>query len=188
MKFVSVALLSALVLPGAALADTYEMDTSHTHAGFKISHLGFSETYGNFRDVTGTLKLNADKPEDAKLNVTIKTASIDSGFDARDEHLRKDDFLNVEKFPTMTFTSTKVERTSDTTADVMGDLTLLGVTKPLTLKVTLNKIGENPMNKKATAGFSATGSLKRSDFGLTTYLPAIGDEVTLLISSEFIRK
>jgi len=188
MKFASFALLSALVLPAAAFADSYEMDTSHTHAGFKISHLGFSETYGNFEDVTGTLELDADKPEEAKLSVTIQTASLDSGFDARDEHLKGKDFLNVAEFPTMTFTSTKVVRTGEATADVTGDLTLHGVTKPLTLQVTLNKLGENPMNKKTIAGFNATGTLKRSDFGISTYLPAIGDEVTLLLSSEFVRK
>lgn len=188
MKFVSLAFLSALVLPGFAFADSYELDASHTHVGFKISHLGFSETYGNFEDVSGTLELNADKPEDAKLSVTVKTASLDTGFDARDEHVEGKDFLNVGAFPTMTFTSTKVVRTGENTADVTGDLTLHGVTKPLTLKVTLNKLGENPMNKKTIAGFNATGSLKRSDFGITTYLPAIGDEVTLMISSEAIRK
>ena len=189
MKFSTLMFAAAFVAsPVTAFADSYALDPSHTHVGFKISHLGFSETYGNFEDVEGTLELDDKKPEDAKLEVTVKTKSLDSGFDARDEHVEGKDFLNVEEFPTMSFKSTKVTRTGEATADVTGDLTLHGVTKPLTLKVTLNKLGENPMSKKDIAGFSATGMLKRSDYGITTYLPAIGDEVTLMISSEAGRK
>jgi len=189
MKLIPFAFAAAVVaLPAATLADSYVLDPTHTHVGFKISHLGFSETYGNFEDVAGTLELDDKKPEEAKLEVTVQTESLDSGYDPRDEHVTGKDFLDVEKFPTMTFKSTKVTRTGDTTADVTGDLTLHGITKPLTLKVTLNKLGENPMSKKVLAGFSATGTLKRSDYGITTYLPAIGDEVTLLISSEAVRK
>jgi polyisoprenoid-binding protein YceI len=189
MKLATFTFTAAVIaLPATALAETYVLDATHTHVGFSISHLGFSDTYGNFEDVAGTLELDEKKPEEARLEVTVQTKSLDSGHGPRDEHVTGKDFLSVEKFPTMIFKSTKITRTGDTTADVTGDLTLHGVTKPLTLKVTLNKLGENPMSKKVMAGFSATGTLKRSDLGITTYLPAIGDDVTLMISSEAVRR
>jgi polyisoprenoid-binding protein YceI len=186
---IALASFAALSLSSLAHADEYEIDGTHTHVGFTISHLGFSETYGVFKNVSGTLTLDEAKPAASKIDVTIQTASLDTANDARDEHVKGKDFLDVAKYPTMTFKSTKVVVTGKDTATVTGNLTLHGVTKPVGLIVKLNKAGPSPMDKtRQVAGFSAIGKLKRSDFGITTYVPAIGDEVTLAISTEAVRK
>ena len=125
-----------------------------------------------------------DDPANSRIEVTIETASVDTFFAKRDEHLRSADFFNVAEHPTMTFKSTKVERTGENTARMVGDLTLLGVTKPVALDVTLNAFKENPINNKMTAGFTATGSIKRSEFGMKAYVPAVGDTVALRIDME----
>lgn len=191
MRPLAIALISAaaLTLSSLAHAAEYEIDATHTHVGFTISHMGFSETYGVFKNVAGTLTLDEEKPEDSKVDITIHTDSLDTANDARDEHVKGKDFLDVANFPTMTFKSTKVDVTGKDTATVTGDLTLHGVTRPVGLIVKLNKVGPSPMDKsRHVAGFSAIGKLKRSDFGITTYVPAIGDEVTLAISTEAVRK
>ncbi|MCE9649169.1 MAG: YceI family protein [Parvibaculum sp.] len=185
----ALAFVSALALYSLAHADEYVIDGAHTHVGFTISHLGFSETYGVFKNVSGTLTLDEKAPEASKIDVTIQTASLDTADDARDEHVKGKDFLDVATYPTMTFKSTKVDVTGKDMATVTGDLTLHGVTKPVGLIVKLNKAGPSPMDKsRQVAGFSAIGKLKRSDFGITTYPPAIGDEVTLAISTEAVKK
>jgi polyisoprenoid-binding protein YceI len=180
----------ALAFPAVArAADTYEIDTAHTHVGFQTSHFGYSETYGVFKNVAGTLTLDEAKPEASKVDVTIDVASIDTANEKRDEHLKGKDFFDVAQYPTMSFKSTKVEVTGKDTANVTGDLTLHGVTKPVGLVVKLNKAAESPMRKGTfVAGFSALGKLKRSDFGIKTYVPMIGDEVTIAISTEAVRK
>ncbi len=191
MRPLAIALISAAALTFSSLAqaDEYQIDATHTHVGFTISHFGFSETYGVFKNVAGTLTLDENKPEASKVDITIQTASLDTANDARDEHVKGKDFLDVANYPTMTFKSTKVDVTGKDTATVTGDLTLHGVTKPVGLIVKLNKAGPSPMDKsRQVAGFSAIGKLKRSDFGITTYVPAIGDEVTLAISTEAVRK
>lgn len=188
----SLALAAALAftLPAAAqAADTYQIDAAHTHVGFTISHLGFSETYGVFKNVSGTLTLDQAKPQASKVDVTIDVASIDTASEGRDEHLKGPDFFDIAKYPAMTFKSTKVKVTGKDTATVTGDLTLHGVTKPVGLVVKFNKAGESPIAKgRYVAGFSALGKLKRSDFGIKTYLPLIGDEVTIAISTEAVRQ
>ena len=187
MKWFAAALAAFLLAAGAspALADPYVIDASHTHVGFKVSHLGFSETYGTFNNVAGTIDLDQDNPEKSSVDVDIKTASIDTNHEKRDEHLRGPDFFDVGKYPDITFKSTKVERTGDKTAKVTGDLTMHGVTKPVTLDVTLLAAGPYPMDKSVTAaGFNATATLKRSDFGMTAYVPMISDEVVITISTE----
>ncbi len=189
MRYPALAILSAMVFSAPALADTYEIDASHTHVGFQVSHLGFSETYGVFKNVSGTLSLDEAKPEASTVDVTIDVASIDSGDEKRDEHLKGADFFDVAQFPTMTFKSTKVELTGKDAANVTGDLTLHGVTRSVGLVVKLNKVGESPVAKgRYVAGFSALGMLKRSDFGIKTYVPLISDEVTIAISTETVRK
>lgn len=120
----------------------------------------------------------------SKVDVTIKTASIEMDDQKWNDHLKNADFFNVEQYPEMTFKSTNVEVTGENTANVTGDLTLLGVTKPVTLNVTHNKTGAHPMNGKSGIGFSATGTLKRSDFGMNYGLPAVGDDVELRIEVE----
>lgn len=170
-------------------ANTYEIDTSHTYLGFAIDHLGFSTTYGRFTDVSGTITFNEESPEASSVEVRIVPASLYTGHEERDKHVRGKDFLNVEEFPEMSFKSTAIERTGEKTGKITGDLTLHGVTKPVTLDAAFTKMGDYPMQEGVKAiGFDATGSLKRSDFGIETYLPAIGDEVTITISLEAMQK
>lgn len=182
---VSGLMLAALLLSAAtpAHAESYKLDASHTAVTFHINHFGFSNPSGKFMNVDGMLDLDEKNPAASKVSVTIPIGMMDTGVSKLDEHLKTDQFFDVAKFPNATFASTKVTVTGKDTADVVGDLTLHGVTKPVTLKVKLNKLGENMMKVK-TAGFSATASLKRTDFGMNTYVPMLGDDVTLDIESE----
>jgi polyisoprenoid-binding protein YceI len=182
--FPLLALSLLAVSPAQAALQKYNYDTAHTQVHFKISHLGFSFSHGRFLDFTGYFMFDPEKPETSSAEMVINTASIFMGTEAWDKHLKNADFFNVEKFPTMIFKSSKVERTGDKTANLTGDLTILGVTKPVTLAVTFNGAGEHPMSKKAAAGFTATGTLKRSDFGMTYGIPNVGDDVSLMIEVE----
>ncbi|GAA6155262.1 YceI family protein [Pyruvatibacter sp. HU-CL02332] len=171
----------------AAESGTFAIDESHVHAAFKVSHLGFSETIGGFDKISGSFTLDAENLSASSVSVTIDTASVDSGWDARDEHLRGDDFFKVEEFPDMTFASTSVEPTGDTTAKVTGDLTMLGQTHPVTLDVTFNQAGKHPFSGKYVAGFSATGTLDRTQWGMEYGVPAIGKDIDLMIQAEGVR-
>lgn len=170
-------------------AATYQIDTSHTYLGFSINHLGFSTTYGRFTDVSGTITFDAETPEASAVDVKIVPASLYTGHEARDEHVRGKDFLNVAEFPDMSFKSTAIERTGEKTGKITGDLTLHGVTKPVTLDATFTQMGDYPMQEGVTAiGFDATGSLKRSDYGIETFIPGVSDEVTITISLEAMQQ
>ena len=182
------AALAFLATPVLA-ADTYQIDTSHTYLGFEINHLGFSTTYGRFTDVSGTIDLDEENPEASSVDVTIVPASIYTGDEKRDEHLRGEDFFNVAEFPDMSFKSTSIEKTGEDTGKITGDLTMHGVTKPVTLDTTFTKKGDYPMQEGMKAvGFNATTGLKRSDFGIDKYVPMVGDEVTITISLEAQRQ
>jgi len=180
-------LLVALTLfsPFAILAqpETYTFDPMHTSVLWHISHLGFSNPSGKWQ-ASGTLVLDQNKLQDSKVNATINTADIVTGIPKLDEHLKKELFFDVARFPTATFVSNKIQMTGKNTAKVYGMLTLRGVSKPIVLNVTLNKIGMSPVSNKQTAGFSATTELKRSDFGMTTLLPDLGDDVKINIEAE----
>jgi len=171
----------------AAESGTFAIDESHVHAAFRVSHLGFSDTIGGFDKVSGSFTIDAENLSASTVSVTIDTASIDSGWDDRDAHLRGDDFFKVEEFPEMTFSSTSVEPTGDTTATVIGDLTMLGQTHPVTLDVTFNQAGAHPFSGKYVAGFSATGTLDRTQWGMEYGVPAIGKDISLMIEAEGIR-
>jgi len=178
--------VSALALSFAAplqAAETYTLDPAHTEIGYRINHFGFSSPSGKFASVTGTLTLDEQKPEASKVTATITIANLFTGIEKLNTHLLSKDFFDATQFPTATFTSTKVDVTGKDTAKVTGDLTLHGVTKSITLDVTLNKLGENMMHKK-TAGFTAMTILRRSDFGISAYVPNLADEVQIHIESE----
>lgn len=166
------------------LSGDYRFEPSHSKVTWSVKHLGFSTYSGQFPRVTGTLKLDAADVTRSVLDVTIDTTAVGTLDKALDDHLKTADFLDVAKFPTATFKSTAIKRTGDRTADITGDLTLHGVTKPVVVKATFNQAGPNPMNKIYSVGFDATATIKRSDFGITTYVPAVGDEVTLVIGAE----
>lgn len=168
----------------ASISGTYNLDASHTHVSWTVEHMGYSHFNGKFANATGTVTLDEAHPENSKLNVTVNTSDIVTGVPKLDEHLKGDQFFNIAKFPTATFVSDKVEPTGKDTAKVTGTLTLLGVSKPVTLDVKLNKAGEHPMMKKNWVGFDASTTLKRSDWGLSYGIPMVSDEVKLEIEAE----
>lgn len=179
-----------LLLPSTAQAapDKFAFDPLHTQVMFSVDHLGFSKSHGKFEKFAGGFTFDEKAPEKSSVDVSIDAASIVMGSVEWDNHIRNADFLNIEKFPVMTFKSTKIEKTGDNTGKITGDFTLLGVTAPVTLDVTFNKAGIHPYSKKYVAGFSATGVIKRSDFGMTYGLPGIGDDVAVNIQVEGIRE
>lgn len=189
MKLIHALIVSTALFAGAAHAEPQEFtfDKSHTNIFWGVSHAGFSNFIGEFRAFDGTLMLDEREPEKSSLEVTIDTASARSDNDMLDGKLKGGDFFNTEKFPDATFKSTKITKTGDKTAKIDGNLTLLGVTKPVTLDVTLHKIGLDKWQNKHKAGFSATTTIKRSDFGMNYLIPDVGDEVTITIETEVMR-
>jgi polyisoprenoid-binding protein YceI len=192
MKKLLPLLFAALVFvtASAQAADTpkFTYDPAHTQVMFSVSHLGFSFSHGRFTKFMGGFSFDENQPEQSAADMTIETGSLVMDSAEWEQHLKGADFFNTEKFPTMTFKTTKVEKTGDKTAKVTGDFTLLGVTKPITLDVTFNNAGIHPYSKSYVAGFSATGTIKRSDFGMSYGLPGVGDDVSLNIQVEGTRQ
>lgn len=178
----------AITDPAAVQAGAYTLETSHARVLFATSHMGFSTWYGDFTGATGTLSLDPKNIAAAKLEVTIPTASVTTTNAKLDEELKSPAWFDAAQYPTITFKSTKVTPTGPNTAQVTGDLTFHGVTRPVTLDATFKASGVNPMNKAYTVGFEVKGALKRSDFGVKTYVPLIGDDVDLTISAPFEKK
>jgi polyisoprenoid-binding protein YceI len=182
----SLFVVSAFALMASApafAADTFKLEPTHTSVTFQYTHFGFSHPTGKFMNAVGTVTLDEATPANSSVEVSFAIDGVNTGVPALDEHLKGADFFDAAKFPTAIFKSTKVEPTSATTAKVTGDLTIHGVTKPVTLDVTLNKKGPNMM-KKETAGFTAKGTINRSDFGISTYVPAVSDQIDLYIEAE----
>lgn len=168
-----------------AYADTYQLDAEHSYVLWHISHFDFSHPSGRF-PATGTLILDEAKPAMSRVNITIPIADLATGVPELDKHLKSELFFDLKQFPTATFVSDKITVTSPKTALVHGILTLHGISHPVLLKVTLNKIGENPVTEQKTLGFSASTTINRSDFNIDTLLPGVGDEVTIQIEVEAI--
>ncbi len=177
------AVAACLLASPVVAADAYVIDPGHTHVMFKFERFGLSYVIGGFTEVEGTITLDKDAPEKSSVNATVQVASYSSGNPERDQHAVGPNWLNAETFPTMTFTSTNVDLTGEETAKVTGELTLHGAAKPLTLDVTLHKIGTDPSTKREAAGFSAKGKLNRQDFGITTAQGFISDEVEIYIEA-----
>ena len=168
----------------AQAVETYTIDPFHTYPNFEINHLGFSTMHGRFGKTEGTLLIDWDNNKGA-VDITIDAASVDTGMKKRDDHLRSPDFLNAAEFPEITYKSTKVTINKDKTAKVEGDLTIMGVSKPVVLDVKSINCGDHPMQKGTyVCGFDAEGMIKRSDFGVTYALPAVGDEMKLRLEVE----
>ena len=176
--------VATLFTAPAFAADTYTFDPTHTSVIWSAGHMGKSNPHGIFANIEGTLVLDEAAPENSKIDVKIPTGLIATGIPKFDEHLKSKDFFNVAEFADAKFVSTKVEKTGEKTAKVTGDLTLVGVTKPVTLDVTFNGKGPNPMSQKETIGFSATGTIKRSEFGIEYALPHVPDDVKIQIEAE----
>lgn len=168
MKLILPALLLAvgLVASAPAGAATYDIDTAHSSVGFQIKHLAISKVNGGFTDFSGTFEYEPGKPEAWSVTAQIQLASIDTDNSDRDDHLRGPDFFEVEKYPVMTFRSTGVKMDSDTEGKLMGELTLHGVTKPVTLDMEFNGAVTDPWGNHKV-GFSATGKIDRKDWDLT---------------------
>lgn len=181
--YVAVANAQATVAAADVRAGTYKLETGHARVQFAVSHFGFSTWWGDFTGATGTLKLDPKNVAASQVDVTIPVASVATTNAKLDGELKE--WFGATEHPTITFKSTKVAATSPTTADITGDLTFHGVTKPVTLKAKFGGAGTNPMNKAYTVGFEATGTLKRSEFGVDKYVPMVGDDVTLTISAPF---
>lgn len=176
-----------LSAPARAQVEEYTLEKPHTQIVFAVSHLGFSNSHGKFLDYSGTFTFDRGKPENSRVEATVKTASLFMGDEKWDAHMKSADFFNVEKFPEMTFRSTSIEVLSGNTANITGDLTILGVTKPVTLAATFNKAEKHSFSGKHVSGFSASTKIKRSDFGMTYGLPLVGDDVDITIEVEGIR-
>ena len=182
-KTLLVAALFAVAGSAFAAPVTYKLDPSHTDVIAQWSHFGFSNPSAHFGNADGTLVYDADNVAGSSVNVTLPLSGL-NGFTAKfDEHLRSGDFFDAAKFPSASFKSTKVEDLGGGKLKVTGDLTIMDVTKPVVLDVTLNKAGEN-MQKQPAIGFDASTTIKRTDFGLGLYAPAVSDEVKIRITTE----
>lgn len=174
--------------PAQVESGTYSVDPAHTQILFSVSHMGFTTYYGRFANASGMLDLSSKTPGASQLQVEVPTDTVSTTSDKLNGELKGAQWFDAQKYPQITFKSVKVARTSQDTAQVTGDLTLHGVTKPVTLAVRFNGAGINPLDKKYTVGFRATGTIRRSDFGMTTYVPLIGDQVELTLSGAFERQ
>jgi polyisoprenoid-binding protein YceI len=152
---------------------------------FSVSHMGFTTWYGEFTHVSGALNLTPKAVADSTLEIHIPVNTVSTSNAKLDGELKSPQWLDAEKFPEILFKGKQVERTGDGSAKVTGDLTLHGVTRPVTLDVKFNGAGTNPLDKKYTVGFEVSGTIKRSDFGVNSYVPLIGDDVRIIISAGF---
>jgi polyisoprenoid-binding protein YceI len=176
--------LPGKVDPARVEAGTYMLDKAHTQVNWQVNHFGFNDYFGLFGDITGSLNIDPANPSAAKVDIEIPIASVATSSSGLTGHLKTPDFFNLEKFPTARFVSTSVT-VDGNKAMIKGDLTMLGVTKPVELETAFEGAGTNPMSKKATIGFHAKTTIKRSDWGMTKYVPMVGDEVKLRISAAF---
>jgi polyisoprenoid-binding protein YceI len=171
--------------PAAVQAGTFKLDPVHSKITWSVNHFGFSTYIGQFGHTDATLTLDPKNLGAAALEVTVDTASLGTLNPVLDNQVKSKNFLDVAQFATATFHATKVTRTGDRTADIAGDLTLHGVTRPVTVQATFVQAGRNPVDPTYRLGFAGAAKLKRSDFGMTYLLPTLGDEVTLTIEAEF---
>ena len=167
-----------------AVSGTYQLDPTHTDVLAQWTHFGFSQPSAHFGISDGTLVYDAADVTKSSVQVTMPITGIDSFVDKLDEHLASGDFFDAGKFPNATFKSTSVAAAGTNKLTVTSDLTIKDITKPVTLDVTLNGAGEHPMLKKQAIGFSATATIKRTDFGVGAYAPNVSDDVQLRITTE----
>ena len=183
-------LLAACPLAAQAQAENYKVDSLHSFPHFGVEHFGVTTMWGRFDKMSGSFTIDRAAKK-ASVELTIDTASVTTGDNdkgsrprSRDEHLRQADFFNTAEFPRITYKSTNVKFNGDAPSEIEGQLTLLGVTKPVTIKIDKWVCREHPMNKRAMCGGDASGSFKRSEFGMKYGVPALGDEVKLKIGFE----
>lgn len=179
----------ALLTAFTTLSDVWKNDPPHSQLGFTVTHLGISDVSGTFNDFDATVASKKADFSDAVFELTAKTASIDTRVAARNNHLKSADFFDAEKYPAITFKSTSIKKKKKNTYKLTGDLTMHGITKQVTMDLMYRGQVENAMNKKQTAGFQVSGTIKRSDFGIGPKFPAamISDEVRIKADGEFVQ-
>ncbi len=193
-RFTLGALALTVPLAVAAAPESYTLDPYHTYPHFAVDHLGLSTMWGRFDKASGKFTIDRAAKK-GSLELTVETASLSTG-DAdkgsrprsRDEHLKSADFFNVAEFPRMTFKADSVKFDGDAPTEISGQLTLLGVSKPLTLKIERWVCKDHPFSKKPVCGGNASGALKRTDFGMKYGVPAVGDEIRLYVEFEGYRQ
>ena len=176
-------LLLFVVCPAAHSAN-YTLEPVHTQILFFCDHLGFSKSQGEFLKFSGQFTFDPKNPQASSAEVTIDANSIDMDNDKWNDHMRNEDFFDVTRFPTIRFKSTKVEIQSERLAQVHGDLTIIGQTHPVVLEVKYNKSGVHPFSGRYITGFSASTTVKRSQYGMTYGLPALGDDIEIRLEIE----
>lgn len=188
-RIINFVLVFAFILPGLSMADEYLIDTKGAHAfiQFRIKHLGYSWLYGRFNNFSGSFSYDEKNPSASKVDVIIKTDSIDSNHAERDKHLRGEDFLNVTKYPEARFTSTSFKDNGDGTAMLIGDFTLNGVTRNITIHVKHTGHGPDPWGGYRR-GFEGATTLKLADYGITYDLGPASREIELILSVEGVRQ
>ena len=187
-KITAALLLSvAASAPALAAPETYAIDNNHTYPRFSYKHLGFSTQLSRFNKVTGQVVFDKEA-KTGSVDITIDMKSVDTGSALFNEHIQAEDFLDTAKFPTATFKSTKVVFNGDKPAEIIGNLTMKGITKPVTLTVTSFLAMPHPMQKKDAIGADAFVVVKRTDFNMGKYAPHVGDEVRIDIALEAVKK
>jgi polyisoprenoid-binding protein YceI len=188
-KFLATAALTAAAFttPTFAAAEAYVLDASHSQIVFSYDHLGYSTTYGMFSGFEGEIEFNQEDPAASSVNVSFPVRTMLTGWEARFGHFMSGDFFDASDDEMVSFTSTSIEVTGDTTAMITGDLMLNGITKPVVLDATLNQVGMHPMAEKPWAGFDATTTILRSDFEVGAFAPFVSDEVEIMISIEAMK-
>ena len=171
--------------PARVESGSYAIEPMHTQVLFSVSHMGFSTFHGQFTQSSGSLNLDAKAPADSRFEIHVPTRSVLTSSAKLTDELKGDAWLDAKADPDIVFKSTEVTAVGHGAATVMGDLTLHGQTHPVTLHAKLVGAGVNPLDKKYTVGFDLTGTLRRSDYGVKTYVPLIGDAVTLTVSGVF---
>ncbi|QUT07811.1 polyisoprenoid-binding protein [Sphingobium phenoxybenzoativorans] len=166
-------------------AGNYKLDSHHTLVLFTLDHLGFNDYFGTFPNATGTMAINPASLAATKLDVSVPVSALSTTNAILDAELKGAEWFDAAKYPTIRFVSTGVTKTGATTADISGNLTLHGVTKPVVLAATFGGAGVNPLTKANTIGFHAKAQIKRTDFGVSKYAPLVGDNVALTITAAF---
>jgi polyisoprenoid-binding protein YceI len=185
-KIALVAALSALSFSSFAASETFDIDSTHTAPRFEYNHMGFSTQLHRFDKTSGKITLDR-AAKTAAVDVSIDAKSVNTGWDVFNGHLQGEDFFNVAKYPTITYKSSAVKFDGDKPASIEGNLTIKGITKPVTLTVTNYVLQPNGMVKRDAIGAVAVAKIKRSDFGLAAYVPYVSDEVTLTLVVEAIK-
>ncbi len=168
-------------------AESYQVDSSHAYAMFRVKHLGIGYSYGRFEEPTGSFTIDEAMPENSAIEMQLDASKVDTDVEKRDKHLRSPDFFDVEKHPHITFKSTAFKKVDDTHFEVTGDLTLLGTTQPITVTAVDTGSGKDPWGNYRR-GFETVFTIKRSDFGMTFMADGVSDEVEITISVEGIRQ